>query len=1692
MPIVILSAGDTFFAAGPNLNIFGKPNGAETVNIFPGAEVVLDPSFNRGGDTISFNETTDGYTITRSGSNVIITGEDGTSVTIPVGINDTTVAFQDETFDLSFNQTSNEIELVSSGGETITVDADGENIGEPGTGGGPVLTVESASVTEGAGNLVFQLTLDAPRDVDTVVQVSTSGSGDSPATAGSDFVPFADSITIPAGATTRFVTVQVLDDNNLEGDETLTLNVTPPAGVTLAGDGEIIGTIIDNESVQSQEFDLTTGADTFTGDAEADRFVGTQTQDALGKLLSQADAIDGAGGTDSFVLINDYRIENVPFGPPQFLVTPQVVEDADLTNVTSVERLLTNYTSVTLAGEASEAGLFIVDTSFSDSNRVNLAGNPVGATVDVSSSAYTLSAQITNANEVADVVLVDLSEGSDTLNTGFGVNASNDLVDIVAEGNVMVTLDQSLVGNNVGNTVSFGLDGGPVSTADDEGTTLRFLNNVDNGFRFMVMNPAGDTVGSFGGVILGTSFNDNLQAIAGYTIPLFIATGAGNDTLGGGLGIDVLDGGVGNDTYIYDTGEFVAAEGITDAGGDDTINVSSLSAITDDLFANKAGIENGIFNVETDGVGAEVTLAAAAQASGLTDVTVTSGQFDATAYTVGLTARVADNAATGAGNDSVLVAQNAVATQTIATNGGDDIIQFYRNFDSADMVDGGMGSDTILAGGAFPVGTGFENLNGVFAQNYVLTDGDVQNVERLVLASGQTASPVIGANDDPGAAFTYTVTLGDALLDSGDTFTIDGTALRTGIRTALGADGEIGGTGVNADTLTAETLMVLAGGLSADRNVTATGGAANDTFVGGAGTDTFFGGAGNDSLNGGAGVDTLDGQEGSDTYVFTGTQFAEGETITDSGTGATDVDTLDINANTGNIADAAFANITGIEALNVDITAAGGMVTLAANAQASGIRSVTADDNEQIDASAYTVDITIISGGNSQGGSGNDLVFATGGNTIEGNGGDDALYLSNVGGAQVVNGDAGNDTIFAYAFMNGDDVDGGSGTDNLILDQFYLNSEVPVPLQSSTAPANAGNPATGSGARGATSTYTPGLGALTDVEVITLGAGFAATTTLNGSTTDYVINLVDANIDNNTSLTVDGSALRADVVTNVGTGATDDEMLTVNGGGLSQSRSLIVLGGAAMDTITGGAGNDNLSGNGGNDILIGNGGNDTLMGGAGNDDIRVAFTEFDTNNNVGDTDIIDGGTGTDRLTLNSGGLNRELFDIDFASGVTSIEEVFLTGGGTFTFQPAGSAAGAGVTTITVDNGTAGNIDAGNFGSGLTINGGNLNDTINGTGNNDVIVDGLGNDTINARSGNDVIALVGGSDTVDAGVGNDIVRMQNSIDGTDVLDGGLGNDTLEVQGSTTSNDTEVFAIDNQVLSFNTVLLDGGTEATAVAGAANDTAAVITNYNITSVTNASFDGATSGTLTINASDLTARVTGLGADGEIGGTGANADTTSVGTLTVDASLLTAPFNVSVTGGAGNDTITGGAGADILIGGAGVDTLIGGAGLDSFVLTETAPATDFVVINPGDSSRAIPDVVTGFTIDTDIADGIDANVDRLQFVGETVLADVTGVIDDGVVVGTLASAINSATSLLAAVQLLEQELQSSSSAGAQDGVVAFSFGGQTYVADVAAGAAVDANNFSETVADLVQLSGVTGVTDVVDAGGGNLVFFG
>jgi len=241
-------------------------------------------------------------------------------------------------------------------------------------------------------------------------------------------------------------------------------------------------------------------------------------------------------------------------------------------------------------------------------------------------------------------------------------------------------------------------------------------------------------------------------------------------------------------------------------------------------------------------------------------------------------------------------------------------------------------------------------------------------------------------------------------------------------------------------------------------------------------------------------------------------------------------------------------------------------------------------------------------------------------------------------------------------------------------------------------------------------------------------------------------------------------------------------------------------------------------------------------------------------------------------------------------------------------------------------------------------------TINGGETEDFIISSSQNQSINGLAGNDTLYGMGGNDNIDGGADNDSIFGN---EGTDFIEGDAGNDTIYAGKD---NDTVVGGDGSDFLSpdiGNDIVAGGGRNDTIFGGKDDDI--------LLGEDGEDYILGNDGNDTIN--------TGNGNDIALGNEGADLIFGLLGNDTLyggkendsldggegndllfgdneNDAICGDIGNDTMYGGKGNDILSGGAGDDFLSGDVGDDTLSGGSGSDVFLLNQSLGSdiiTDF-----------------------------------------------------------------------------------------------------------------------------------------------------
>jgi Ca2+-binding RTX toxin-like protein len=775
------------------------------------------------------------------------------------------------------------------------------------------------------------------------------------------------------------------------------------------------------------------------------------------------------------------------------------------------------------------------------------------------------------------------------------------------------------------------------------------------------------------------------------------------------------------------------------------------------------------------------------------------------------------------------------------------------------------------------------------------------------------------------------------------------------------------------------------------------GGAGNDIVTGGRGNDMAFLGAGNDRFiwNPGDGSDVVEGQSGFDTLAFNGSNVGEAIDISANGERAT------LFRNVG----AVTMDLDGVE--RIELAAKGSADNITVNdLTGTDVKQVAIDltGNGAGDEAADTVTV------NGTGGNDRISVAISGASVVvKGLSAQvtiDGAEASN--DFLVINGLGGNDRIDASALDAGHInlvIDGGAGNDSIVgsrgNDMLFGGDGNDV------ATGGAGNDVAMLGAGDDRFIWNPGDGSdvvqgQDGVDTLEFNGSCANETISLAANGDHVLLARDVggvtmDIDGVENTVIDAGG--GDDTINASQLSPGLTQLTVDGGDGNDR----IIGSRGNDRLIGGDGDDVVTGGIGSDVALLGAGDDAFIWNPGDgSDVVEGQSGFDTlvfnGSNVGERFNISANGSRAQLTRDVGlvtmDLNGiELIQLDARNAADNVTVNDLKGTSVKQVEISLSVAGAddGALDNVIVNANSGNnrISIASDGGSVVVNGLSAQVTIDGEQPVDSLaVNALGgNDSIDASAltagqigltidggdGNDTIIGSRGNDMLIGGAGDDRI-IWNPGDGSDVVEGQAGFDTLGFRGSDAAENFSIFANGDRARLFRDVGsvsmdLDGieRIELAAAGGADTVTISDLTGTDVTQVAidlaaagRSAGDGqpdqvivaATAGSddITINRQGGAVTVSGLAETVTIQHADAGLDQLRVlagaGDDKIDASRLPAnQIKLTLDGGAGNDVVLGSHGNDTVIGGQGNDVAFLGDGNDVFIW------------NPGDGS----DVVDG-----------------------------------------------------------------------------------------------------------------------------------
>jgi len=1548
------------------------------------------------GDTVIEGETLQ-FTVSRGGyvadnASVDFTTMDGTAV---VG-ND--YAAQTGTLTFAAGETSKTITIATTE-DSVIEDSESMSITlSNATNGGTIaddsaigtitdddfsFAISDTSVVEG-NDLVFTVTRTGDLSSEVSVDFATANGT---AVAGNDYMAQSGMLTFATGEKSKTISITTVDDSLVEGNETLTINLSNVSNGGTLADSNAVGTISDNEfgivgNSMSESLSGTLNGDVLSGLEGDDTLYGLGGNDSLDGG-SGIDVLYGGAGNDTIAYDLDYCI--VDGGAGFDIITADQV-------LIGVNIELNSYSSI----EAVQGSAYNDELTGYDGNNL-LVGGMGNDTLDGAVGSDTLDGGVGN-----DLIYYDAGDligniaggaGSDTISAAKTVSAVTiDLglyIDI--ENLVGSVAGDKLTGDEGTNIISGGsgddtIDGGLESDILDAGAGNDIIIYDPNDLPGSVKGGDGEDIldaSMFDGYVeidLSTQYPD-IEVVKGSQGSNNITGNTKNNLIMGGSGTSLgvssnygsirtivkrlIAGELQDDAYIQSLADKSYAVGSVEWV--ESV-VQKLEAIPLIGFGGQDGNDN-LYGLEgndtifgyygndtlTGGVDDDVLI-------GGSDVNYLDGGEgnDILNNTYGWSGMLVG----GAGNDTL----TGYDSDTLLGEDGDDIL-IGGWFD---FVDGGGGNDLLY--GAYSMetllgGQGNDTLD--FGRSQTIPANVVDNYAGVGVDNGNDIITLVYEKEH----YSFSRNNNDLVISSpqagGEEIRILNWFLGTEyqVETVLFENGSSSLTG---DRVT--ELAVDNGGIVATAEPDVLTGTSADKF-GFGGDDNIYGLEGDDTIYGYGGSDSLEGDAGNDVLV-----------------GGSDVNYLD--GGEGN------------DILNNTYGWSGMLIGGAGNDTLTGYDSDTllGEDGDDILIGGWFDFV--------DGGGGNDLLYgAYSMETLLGGQGNDTLdfgrsqtipanVVDNYAGVGV---DNGNDIItlvyekehYSFSRNNNDLVISSpqAGGEEIRILNWFLGTEYQV---ETVLFENGSSSLTGDKVT-ELAQYAGGTGATAFSDILTGSSGDDNIYGLEGDDMIYGYGGSDSlEGDAGNDVLVGGSDV------NYLDGGEGNDILNNTYGWLG-----MLVGGAGNDTLTG-YDSDTLLGEDGDDILIGGwfdfvdggGGNDllygaysmeTLLGGQGNDTLDFGRSQTIPANVVDNYAGIGVDNGNDIITLvyekehysfsrNNNDLvistpqagGEEIRILNWFLGIEYQVEKILCGNETLFAEDITRLIQLNDTDIATEaNDVLVGLGGDDYYSGLggtdTIYGLDGDDTLLGGNDNDILAGGNGKDYLDGGDGNDRLiewgifdTLLGGSgddtlegwyyDTISGGTGNDSISSR----GYCVIDGGDGDDALIVS----AYDTVSGGLGNDVYDVKT----GPLRKLLVETTADDTGTDLLLFETGSKTESDFyysvDGSDlvlsyvesgveavriAGWFISNEHQLASiqfadgavfmgsQISNLALGNDINGATQAADLLTGGSS--DDTLYGFSGNDTLDGNVGNDRLYGGAGNDLLNGGVGIDSIYGGAGNDQII---------------------------------------------------------------------------------------------------------------------------------------------------------------
>jgi hypothetical protein len=444
-----------------------------------------------------------------------------TNATITVGITDDSLVETNESFRVTISAATGGAIISGTNVASITITENDVGL---------AFSPASYSISEAGTNVTLTVVQTGDLSATNSVEYLTA---DVSASAGADYTNSSGTLNFGPGTNSLTITVPIIDDSSIEGNETFRVSLTNAAGATLLANSNAVVTILENEAVLSLSTNaitvnenagsatltvLRTGGTNYTATVEYATADGSATN-SVDYTNTSGTLSFGPGVTSrtiSVPLINDSTVD----GNNDFTLTlSNPVSAAIGANTNATVTIRDNDSTFDFSTNAAS----VAETAGSVTLNIRRAGGVIGAATvryatttngtatagsDFTSRSGVLSFAANETNKTVTIPVANDSanESAETLicvlsnPTGEGALGTNDTVTVtindndsllawdtnaisVAENAGTVTLTVNRTGTLTGtNTINYAFTAGTAGTSDYAGTngTLTFAPNATN------------------------------------------------------------------------------------------------------------------------------------------------------------------------------------------------------------------------------------------------------------------------------------------------------------------------------------------------------------------------------------------------------------------------------------------------------------------------------------------------------------------------------------------------------------------------------------------------------------------------------------------------------------------------------------------------------------------------------------------------------------------------------------------------------------------------------------------------------------------------------------------------------------------------------------------------------------------------------------------------------------------------------------------------------------------------------------------------------------------------------------------------------------------------------------------------------------------------------------------------------------